>query len=342
MSSNVPTDTLSLQLDGQTKNLRTFPRLSQMAFQHPSDRDASNALRSIPLFPELFGTINGNYLDQRVRMEHLGYNLRLGPRQGAQLYAKFVAAAQILDLPQIPEFYINSIPSIDAYAAGVNKPLVVLSHGCLTLLNETELMAVIGHELGHVKCQHGFNLSLTNLLSAVGVSGISSMVPVVGGAAIYGIKAAMGHWSRMAEFSCDRAALLVTQDPQAVAGLLSKIAGFHKGVVPDFNMDGVYEQLAEYERYDENAVQSLVKMQKILLDSIGGGWTHPSHVLRIKRVLDWGVSDHYKDILAGQYIQNSAVPPPLITGGNTVKCPSCGTFMPKDARFCSKCGHQLG
>src|SRR5262249_48933478 len=169
--------------------------------------------------------------------------------------------------------------------------IVSLSHGCVTQLSEAELLAVIGHELGHVKCQHGFNQSLASMFLSAGIASISTAIPVIGVATICGFRIALGHWARMAEFSCDRAALLVVQDPEVVASLIAKIAGFYAGVVPDFNFESLYAQLDDNDRYDENTWQSLVKLEKVVFDAMDEGNTHPPPVLRIKRIRQWAESD---------------------------------------------------
>jgi Zn-dependent protease with chaperone function len=330
-------ENVEMVLDGEVHNLRTFPRISPAAFQHPDDKDASNALQAVPLLPELFKAINGAYLDQRIRMEHLTYNLRLGPSQGEKLYTRFLQAVRILDLPVIPELYLIMLPTPDAYSAGVSRPVVVLSYGCITQFDEAEVLAVISHELGHVKCRHGLNNSLATIFASAGVGGLAAMFPVVGPTATIAVRAALSHWCRMAEFSCDRAALLVVQDRDIVARMLSKLSGFHKGVVSDFNFESLYQQLEEYDRYDQNTFQSLVKLQKIVVDSLNQNLLHPSSILRIKRVLDWGQSDHFNDLMNGQYeYEDDAA---RSAGQELIlQCSVCGAQLDKDSKFCSKCG----
>jgi len=342
-STSIDAKKRSIEVDfsDSKRSLRTFPRLSSESFQHPDDKDASKALQAFPLLPELFKAINAKYFDQRIRMEHLTYNLRISRTQGNRLYDKFIKATRILDLQVLPELYLNTHPTIYAYSMGMEQPVVVLSQGCVDQLSEGELFAVIGHELGHIKCRHGLNKSLGLLLSSAGAGGISAMFPVIGPTALVGLKAALNHWARMAEFSCDRAAMLVVQDHKLVAEMLAKLSGFHKGVVPDFNFESVFAQLDDYDHYDQNSFQSLVKLQKLVLDALDQGFTHPSPILRIKRILDWGQSDHYHDLLDGHYLEEDLLPPPLPMVQASVRCPACGEYLPEDARFCSHCGSRL-
>lgn len=64
--------------------------------------------------------------------------------------------------------------------------------------------AVLAHELGHLKCDHGVWLTAANVLAM----GTVSLLPVVSSAVEEGLL----RWLRAAELTCDRAALLVAQD----------------------------------------------------------------------------------------------------------------------------------
>ncbi len=66
------------------------------------------------------------------------------------------------------------------------------------------LQAVLAHELGHLKCDHGVWLTAANVLAM----GTVSLLPVVSSAVEEGLL----RWLRAAELTCDRAALLVAQD----------------------------------------------------------------------------------------------------------------------------------
>ena len=345
-------ETVTTTLDGVTRELRIYPRLSGDAFQHAADRDASNAVQALPLFPEFFRLFAGGYFDQMMRMENLNNTMRLGRDQGADLYARFVLAARILDVQELPELYLNGDARINAYAGGLHRPMVVLQRGILSILNEAELLAIIGHELGHVKCRHSLNTSLTRLFASVGVNTVASLFPVVGHLAALAIQHGLLHWSRMAEFSCDRAALLVVQDRQVVASALAKLAGFQEKHIPDFNFEALLRQIDDYERYDENTLQAAAKLQRTLVTSTVGrqnsdgsvsyGDTHPQPVLRVKRILDWGDSDQYRDILAGNYVRDTSTRPALAPHpAGSPKCSQCGNFMPTGSAFCSHCGQRL-
>ena len=95
-------------------------------------------------------------------------------------------------------------------------------------------------------------------------------------------------------------------------------------------------------RYDENVLQAAAKLQRtVAMAASGAGATHPWPVLRVKRILDWGNSDQYHDILGGDYMRDTASPVSLPFGTGSPKCSQCGNFMPAGSTYCSYCGQRL-
>ena len=56
-----------------------------------------------------------------------------------------------------PELYVRQDPRPNAYTMAVQgqRPFVVVTTALLDLLEPREVQAVIAHELGHLKCEHG-------------------------------------------------------------------------------------------------------------------------------------------------------------------------------------------
>ena len=203
---------------------QVFPGLHPSHFQHPLDVSATEALRKVPLLPMFISWLNSKSLEQLMRQRNLESTIRLSPRQGGSIYEAFEYACRILDIETPPELYIKNQPFFNAYAMGTKRHAIVLTSSLVDAVNEEELLAVIAHELGHIKCEHMLYKTVSHVLAIFGLEAIRDLVPGVGQAASMAIGLAMTSWSKKAELSCDRAALLVAQDVQVVSHLTMLLA----------------------------------------------------------------------------------------------------------------------
>jgi Zn-dependent protease with chaperone function len=118
-------------------------------------------------------------------------------------------------------------------------PFVVVTSALLDRCTPEETRAVIGHELGHLKCEHSVWLT---------IAGLAADLPVVGASA----RGVLQRWRLAAELTCDRAALLVAQDSTIVAGALLKlVAG--TGVDRLLSAEAFMQQSLDYEAALEKA-----------------------------------------------------------------------------------------
>ena len=96
-------------------------------------------------------------------------------------------------------------------------------------------------------------------------------------------------WRLAAEYSCDRAALLVAQDVNVVAGAMLKLfAGTSRAT----NTQAFIDQSREYEQLLKDAnplVRNSIKMQQR---------THPLPVKRVAELEKWFKSDEYKNLVS--------------------------------------------
>jgi Zn-dependent protease with chaperone function len=271
-----------------------------------------------------------------MRLMSISNTVRLSPSQGQSIYEKFQQAAVILDLPELPEIYVSNQYIINAYAFGMKKYQITLFSGLIDALTEAELMAVIGHELGHIKCQHMLYKSVAYILRFFGTEFLRNLLPAgTGLLAALPLQLAVLHWERMAELSCDRAALLVVQDRQVVASALSKLAGGSQKLLPEINLDGVLKQAEEYEETDGNLLEQIFKVNMLLLQ------THPFPIVRAKEIMAWGESEQYQNILAGNYVRGGTSPTLAITEPMSKICPKCAHHVPVSASSCYACGSNL-
>lgn len=293
------------------EDIVTFPEISHQEFQHSLDRDAGNILKGIDKFKSIIGTIN-SYFEHAQHYYNSSSCARVSETQYPSLYRAYVKMAQVLDVQKLPDLYIETIDEINAFASGIDRYSINVNSGLLDILTEREALAIIGHELGHVKCDHMFYNTFTYFLRYFG-SSLTSMIPAPFNSALdISVQLALLEWSRRAEFSADRAALLCTQDTAAVTEALSKIAGYSKTLSDPVSVEAIKQQADTFQEYvDDNWMAKLIKVQSMLRQ------THPYTVLRVKEILAWSESDHYNAILSGTYQKRGAVALPAEGEGST-------------------------
>jgi Zn-dependent protease with chaperone function len=209
---------------------------------------------------------------------------------------------------------------------------IVLTRGLVESMSGREIMAVMGHELGHVKCEHMVYKTMASLIAEFGVGRIAQEIPFLGPAAILALQAHLMDWSRKAELTCDRAALLVVQDATVVATMLAKLGGWPPSL-GNVNLQCLVDQTHDYDALENEKVSSALKMIQQLQSSVY--LTHPLPIHRVQSILGWSESDMYRDILDGNYPVD-----PLQKG--VTMCASCGfEFTEKVWKFCPNCGCDL-
>src|SRR4051794_5987121 len=124
--------------------------ISARAFEHPADRAATAALRSIPLLDVVVRKLTELGYERAFNQELVAGSLRIGPDQLSEANAGHVAAYARLDLHPVPDLFVTQFPLANAAAVGASKPRVILNSAAIELLDRQELRTVLAHEAGHV------------------------------------------------------------------------------------------------------------------------------------------------------------------------------------------------
>ncbi len=268
-------------------------------FRHPLDREATNNLKQLPGFDLAIRTVLGGVAEQYFYMENIASSIQVGPEQLPWLHNLLLEACRILDL-EVPQLYVRQNPVPNAYTMAMRgqKPFVMIHTALLDLLEPPEVQAVIAHELGHLKCEHGVYLTLANILVMA-----SNQLPLPWGPVLtQGLQSQMMTWVRCAEFSCDRAALLATQDPQITMSVMMKLCGGSPKLASQLNLAAFIAQARAY----DNA--SKTDLGPMLRDMQTAQMTHPLPVLRAREIDRWAGTAEYQNLLA----QNPLVKQPTM------------------------------
>ncbi|WHM38773.1 M48 family metalloprotease [Streptomyces sp. BPTC-684] len=272
-----------------SRQRRRFPGISSRAYEHPADRSALVALRKLSGFDTVFKALSGLLPERSLRLLFLSDSVRVSDAQFAHLNAMLRDACYILDLEKVPPMYVTQDPRPNAMCIGLDEPIIVVTTGLVELLDEEEMRAVVGHEVGHALSGHSVYrtilLFLTNLALKI------AWIPL-GNVAVMAIVTALREWFRKSELSADRAGLLVGQDLQASMRGLMKIAGGNH--LHEMNVDAFLEQAEEYEAGGDLR-DSVLKILNVLPRS------HPFTTVRAAELKKWAATRDYQRIMDGHY-----------------------------------------
>jgi Zn-dependent protease with chaperone function len=271
-------------------------RISPRAYQHPADRAASAALARVPYLDEVVRKLVALGYERALRAASLGSAVRLGQEQLPGVWVLHRQVFNALDIDAVPDLYLTQYPIANAFTIGSQRPIVVLNSELVRLLDDDGRRVVLAHEAAHVHSDHV--LYRTALLILLRLT-TSPRLPVLIGLPLLAVKMALLEWSRAAELSCDRAAALVTRDPQAVSRALMTIAAGE--AAEELNLDAFIAQGMEY----SEGGSGTERLTKLLQDL---NVTHPLPVRRVRMLLDWVHSGDYDRIVRGEYMRRGEEP----------------------------------
>jgi Zn-dependent protease with chaperone function len=273
----------------------SFPQISPAAWEHPTDRAALAALKTIPGFDSVLRKVIGMFGERNIRINYQAQALRVGPSQYPDLHAQLTTVCELLDV-DAPPLYVSQTPLANAGAVGVDSPFIVLNSSLVELSDPEHIRFVLGHEVAHILSEHVLYRTLLFLL----LEFARPVVPVVGQAAMP-ITLALLEWHRKSEVSCDRAGLLAVQDPDTAYGALGIMAGGIRGRTDQIDIDALRTQSRDY--LDAEGLDAFFKFMST------AGRTHPFPVIRVAELTSFIEDGRYDGILAGDYIRRGHEPP---------------------------------
>lgn len=168
-----------------------------------------------------------------ARTELLGTAVKVSDQQYPRVYEAAKAAGAALNV-RVPVVFASPNDSIRVRVLGTeDAPHLIVNLAVAEKLDDAELVAAIGHELGHVQNGHILFATALHYLTHSAAFFVRWVVQP----AILTLQA----WSRRAEVTCDRAALLATRDlDKTLAALVKLELGFEKSSA--FNADEYLKQ----------------------------------------------------------------------------------------------------
>ena len=216
-------------------------------------------------------------------LEQISTSVLVGPKQLPHVHKLVLDAASVLDIDP-PQLYIRQSSQPNAYTLAISgrEPVIMVHTALVELMTAAELQAVIAHEMGHLKCDHGVWLTVANLLTLG-----AEIAPLMPAFVVDNFRDGLMRWVRAAELSCDRAALLVAGDPRVVVSVLMKLSGGCPKLSGQLNVDAFLDQAR---RYDD---ESSSPLGWYLRNAQTRQLTHPLPVARAREIDEWSRSEEF-------------------------------------------------
>jgi Zn-dependent protease with chaperone function len=270
--------------------------ISPRAYQHPADRAAAAALRSVPYLDQVVRKLIELGYERALRAVSLGSSVRLGQEQLPHIWVLHRQVFNSLDLQDVPDLYLTQWPFANAMTIGAGRPIVVLNSELVRLLDTDGQRAVLAHEAAHVHSDHVLYQTALVILLRIGTQNL----PLLAGLPLMAIRYALMEWFRAAELSCDRAAALLTRDPQAVCRTLMVLSA--GAAAEHLNLDAFIKQGLDYEEKGSGIDRLSRLFQDLQV-------THPLPVRRVSELLKWVRGGEYDRIVGGDYLRVGEEPP---------------------------------
>lgn len=259
------------------------------SWEHPADRAALAALRSLKGLDELVSTILSVTSEKSLRLMHLASAIKVTERQYSRIFRLMAEVTDTFDWPFTPTVFVKQSVEYNAGVLGAKEPFIVLNSYLLRNFDETEVKAILAHEMGHIMSGHAPYKTLIWMLARISpyLLGLPKIVLIPIFAALY-------EWDRKSELTADRAEVLALQDETPSLNALMRMAGGE-----DLSEVDINEFFLQAREFDE---------QKSLLDSVhkmfNQLWqSHPFPVERIQELRTWSASGAFGAILDGNYLK---------------------------------------
>ncbi|HEX3013880.1 MAG TPA: M48 family metallopeptidase [Methanobacterium sp.] len=299
--------------------------LNPVEYEHEFDRKALQTLEGTPGLEKLVREIFKVGLERYFRLLETGSYIKITPNNFPDIHAILEEACANIYLKEIPDLYMSWDYSINANTLGSEKPIITIYSGAIDLLSPEELLFVIGHECGHIKSGHMLYHTMSNILPYLGqVVGTATLG--IGSLISSGINYALLYWSRMSEFTADRAGLLACQDKEVALSTMMKLGGVAREYYGKMNTNEFIKQAEEFKNFDYNTADKIFKLGIVLAQD------HPMTVVRASELLEWANSGEYENIINKHTGNISSL---------GLRCLKCGFELTGGEVFCGHCGAKI-
>jgi len=284
--------------------LRILPSLRAGAFLHPADRKALEVLRRLPWAQTGLEYISRYALERATIAALLANAIKAGAGAYMRLQAMLAEICAALDVA-CPDLFVEENASPVFRTVGCRQTAIVVSRGAVEMFDDDEMQVALAHEACHLVCGHLPYLLLcecARILARVGGPLSLPFLPA---------QLALEEWRCRAAFSCDRGALLLAGNIEAIERMLAKQAGAGRGAAAGAKV--LVDQQEEFLRLTANFLGTWAARAFLYSNAhnVAAG-------LRAAEINAWAKSNSYAALAAGRETADE----------ETAEVPLWGEFAP--------------
>lgn len=240
---------------------------------------------SLKTFPELLSATTSKYREAYNEIENQGEGINITFESLSGMHQQLLEACRILNIKDIPEYSTDWDFGPYHYSCGQNHRRIVMMSGSVDLFEEDEMLFTLGHELGHMVCNHKpYHMLLECFYLPFINEGAFRVWASI-------IKLPLFEWYRTSDYSADRVGLLCCQDINAALRTMIKKAGLPMKCYDKIDIESFKKQAIEFETNYAGFYDKTIKALSIRSSEF------PWLVVRAAKLLQWYESDEYRQII---------------------------------------------
>lgn len=255
-------------------------------FIHSEDQKGLTRMEAVPGMKKFLAETISNLREKIASIEMYGEGLIVSENSYKDLYALLQEASRILDYKNIPNFALSWSYDISIGTQGFKSPRITALTGAIDLLEEDELLFLLGHELGHIMAGH---TPYQNLL----ITFYTPLLNMVPNAHLWLglLRPMLLQWYRLSDFTADRAGLLVCQDINIALKAMIKMSGIPQKYYDSINTESILKQAVRFEQQNTDLANNII--QNLSINTACVPWM----VVRAAQLYNWYMSGEYTSII---------------------------------------------
>lgn len=272
----------------------TLPKeLTSSMFQTSEDREFTEKFRKYTeneVLQWLKKKTIGEILGESQLKKLLKNAVEVGPNQYSGLYKQVGLCSMILHITP-PRTFVIADPILDARIINPESPILIITSGLLETFSPEEIQFIIGHQLGHVMCEH----VLPKTVAVSIIDTLKRYLPEkIATIAVPASCIALLKWTKDAEISADRAGLICCQREVVPAqALIRMLSGLSRDSYKRYGLPNIESFLDQRKESEKNALLNIVSL---LGELDGNGGCRSFTATRVIELRDYARSREYRNI----------------------------------------------